>query len=66
MLIALSGGDAGVARDLLTMRAGELTRQIVDALDRLGAADADAAYDIEEAFEKMHAGKVLRSVVVLK
>ncbi len=50
LLIALSGGDAGVARDLLTMRADELTRQIVDALDRLGAADADAAYDIEEAF----------------
>ena len=40
----------GVARDLLTMRADELTRQIVDALDRLGAADADAAHDIEEAF----------------
>ena len=39
-----------VARDLLTMRADELARQIVDALDRLGAADADAAYDIEEAF----------------
>ncbi|MGZ5397669.1 MAG: alpha/beta hydrolase [Mycobacterium sp.] len=50
LLIALSGGDAGVARDLLTMRAGELTRQIVDALDRLGAADTDAAHDIEEAF----------------
>ncbi|MGZ5365387.1 MAG: alpha/beta hydrolase [Mycobacterium sp.] len=50
LLIALSGGDAGVARDLLTMRAGELARQIVDALDRLGAADTDAAHDIEEAF----------------
>ena len=50
LLIALSGGDAVVARDLLTMRADELARQIVDALDRLGAADADAAYDIEEAF----------------
>ena len=37
-------------RDLLALRAAELTRQIVDALERLGAADADAAHDIEEAF----------------
>ena len=50
LLVALSGGDAGVARDLLAVRAGELTRQLVGALDRLGAADADAAFDIEEAF----------------
>lgn len=50
LLIALSGGDAGVARDLLGLRAEELTRQIVDALEALGAADADAAHDIEEAF----------------
>ena len=50
LLVALSGGDEAVARDMLTMRAGELTRQIVDALDRLDAADADAADDIEEAF----------------
>ena len=28
---------------MLTMRAGELSKQITDALDRLGAADADAA-----------------------
>src|SRR5262249_15429162 len=45
-----SGGDPAVARDMLTMRADELTRQITDALDRLGAADSDAANDIDEAF----------------
>ncbi len=50
LLVALSGGSAGVAGDLLALRATELTRQIVDALERLGAADADAAHDIEEAF----------------
>ena len=50
LLVALSGGDPVVARDMLTMRAGELSNQINDALDRLGAADADAAGDIEEAF----------------
>ena len=47
LLVALSGGDPVVARDMLTMRAGELSNQINDALDRLGAADADAAGDIE-------------------
>ena len=36
LLVALSGGDPGVARDMLTMRAAELSPQIVDALDRLG------------------------------
>lgn len=50
LLVALSGGDAGVARDLLVVRAEELTRQLHGALDRLGTADADAAFDIEEAF----------------
>ena len=50
LLVALSGGDAGVARELLAVRAEELTRQIVRALEELGAADADAAGDIEEAF----------------
>ena len=50
LLVALSGGDAVVAHDMLTMRATELSKQISDALDRLGAADADAAGDIEEAF----------------
>ena len=50
LLVALSGGSAEVAGDVLAPRAAELTRQIVDALERLGAADADAAHDIEEAF----------------
>jgi hypothetical protein len=50
LLIALSGGDAAVAHHMLTMRADELTKQIRGALDRLGAADADAASDIERAF----------------
>jgi hypothetical protein len=50
MLVALSGGDAAVAGDMLTMRAEELTRQVREALDRLGRADADAAADIDEAF----------------
>jgi hypothetical protein len=50
LLVALSGGDPGVARDMLTVRADELSKRITDALDRLGAADADAAADISEAF----------------
>ena len=50
LLVALSGGDPVVARDMPTMRAGELSKRITDALDRLGAADADAAADISEAF----------------
>jgi hypothetical protein len=50
LLIALSGGDATVAGELLAMRADELTGQLMGALERLGAADADAAADIEEAF----------------
>jgi hypothetical protein len=49
LLVALSGGDDGVARDMLHGRADELTRRIVAALDRLAAADADAAADIDEA-----------------
>jgi hypothetical protein len=50
LLVALSGGDPRVARDMLKMRADELTGQITDALERLGAADDDAAADIAEAF----------------
>ena len=50
LLVALSGGDAVVAHDMLTMRADNLTDQTKDALDRLAAADSDAAGDIEEAF----------------
>ncbi|MDA4107899.1 alpha/beta hydrolase [Mycolicibacterium holsaticum] len=49
LLVALSGGDDGVAHVMLTARAAELGTQIVEALDRLGAADADAGHDIAEA-----------------
>ena len=49
LLVALSGGDKSVGRDLLALRAEELTRRLVAALDRLAAADADAAADIDEA-----------------
>lgn len=50
LLILLSGGDAGVASEMLEVRAAGLTRQVVEALNRLGEADADAAFDIREAF----------------
>jgi hypothetical protein len=50
-LVAMSGGDPVVARDMLGMRADELSAQITDALDRLGAADTDAAADITAALE---------------
>jgi Alpha/beta hydrolase len=50
LLVALAGGDAVVANDMLAMRAAELTRQVTGALDRLGVADADAANDIDDAF----------------
>jgi hypothetical protein len=49
LLVTLSGGDDVVARGMLRVRADELTRQLFAALDRLGAADADAAADIDEA-----------------
>jgi hypothetical protein len=50
LLVALSGGDPVVAHDLLTTRASTSSQQIDDALNRLAAADTDAAIDIEEAF----------------
>lgn len=49
LLVALSGGDGGAADEMLAVRARTLTRRIVEALDLLGAADADAAADISEA-----------------
>ena len=55
LLVALSGGDAEVAHGMLTMRAAELTDQVIGALDRLGSADTDAAADIEEAFGSLPA-----------
>ena len=48
LLVSLSGGSPAVTRDVLTA-------QIVAALDRLGAADADTARDIVEALNPPHA-----------
>jgi hypothetical protein len=53
LLIMLSGNDAGIAAAMLGVRSAELSRQITDALDRLGAADDDAARDIREALESV-------------
>jgi hypothetical protein len=50
LLVALSGGDPAVARVMLTTRASALSKEVTEALDGLGAADADAARDIDEAF----------------
>lgn len=50
LLVAMSGGDPAAARELAKARAQRLSAQIAEALDRLGAADADAARDIDEAF----------------
>jgi hypothetical protein len=48
LLVSLSGGSPAVSRDMLT-------RRIVVALDRLGAADADTARDIVDALNPPHA-----------
>ncbi|RAV16150.1 alpha/beta hydrolase [Mycolicibacterium sp. GF69] len=56
LLVALSGGVAGVAVEMLTVRAAELTGRLGAALDRLDAADADAAADITEAFASLAGG----------
>lgn len=53
LLIMLAGNDPGVAVDLLAARGTELSRQITDALDALGEADADAARDVRDAFDSM-------------
>ena len=55
LAVAVSGGSAAVARDVLAVRAGELTRPIMEALDRPGAADDDTAKDIVEALNPPHA-----------
>ena len=48
LLVSLSGGSPAVTCDVLTAR-------ITEALDRLGAADADTAKDIVEALNPPHA-----------
>ncbi|AFM17828.1 Alpha/beta hydrolase of unknown function (DUF1023) [Mycolicibacterium chubuense NBB4] len=50
LLVLLAGGRAAVADDVRTVRASALGARIGDALDRLGAADADAAADISAAW----------------
>lgn len=56
LLVALAGGVPSVAVEMLTMRAAELTGRLAEALNRLGAADADAAADMAEAFAIPAAG----------
>jgi hypothetical protein len=48
LLVPLTGGSRAVSCDVMTQR-------IVEALDRLGAADADTAEDILEALNPPHA-----------
>ena len=62
LLVSLCGGNPRLAHDLLALRSAELTRLIVDALDRLGAADADSARDIEEAFATPPPGRAAPTV----
>ena len=62
LLILLSGSDAAVAGDLLELRADDLSRRMSAALDRLGAADDDAAHDIDEAFQQADATHSLATV----
>ncbi|MDG4666569.1 alpha/beta hydrolase [Mycobacterium sp. 236(2023)] len=49
LLVVLAGGDDAVADEMRGVRAAELGVRIVDALDRLEAADLDAAHDITAA-----------------
>ncbi|CAN5578392.1 hypothetical protein BH09ACT8_BH09ACT8_27100 [soil metagenome] len=50
LLLLTSGGDEAVARLMMATRASELTERIQATLDDLGAADAETARDIDEAF----------------
>lgn len=49
LLVALSGGRDALAVELLQMRAAELSERIPAALERLDAADRDAAADLARA-----------------
>lgn len=51
LLVTLAGGAEPGARAVLDVRARELTRHLQDALDRLGAADTEAARAIDTAFD---------------
>ena len=50
LMVLLAGGDDAVAATLLAARAREWERRISEGLERLAAADADAAADIADAF----------------
>ncbi len=50
LLVLLAGGEQPVAAEMLETRAAQLDSQINAALDRLGAADDDAASDIAAAW----------------
>jgi hypothetical protein len=49
-VLATSGGDAQLAQEVLRSGAEQFTREIIEKLDALGAADDDAARDIDDAF----------------
>ena len=49
LLVMLAGGQEAVAVEMLQVRAAGLSTRIRDGLQRLGAADADAAADIAAA-----------------
>jgi Alpha/beta hydrolase len=49
-VLATSGGNMAIAEEVLRSGAEQFTREIVGKLDALGAADNDAAHDIEDAF----------------
>ena len=49
-VLATAGGNMQIAQEVLRSGAEEFTREIVEKLDALGAADDDAARDIDEAF----------------
>lgn len=49
-VVATSGGNAQIAQEVLRSGAEKFTREIGEKLDALGAADDDAARDIDDAF----------------
>jgi Alpha/beta hydrolase len=49
-VLATAGGNTQLAQDVLRSGAAEFTREITGKLEALGAADDDAAHDIDDAF----------------
>ncbi|HZQ33133.1 MAG TPA: alpha/beta hydrolase [Mycobacterium sp.] len=49
-VLATAGGDVVLAQDVLHSGAEEFTHEIGAKLDALGAADDDAAHDVDDAF----------------